>query len=100
MSLANARFIREDYVKVVRSLIRTTSKFKGDAARPDLEVLGVMPSEEAIEASAASDDFLFKIAILTKLVLKGIHHALKIENKSKSEKNGFSSGASGCRCSH
>ena len=58
VSLANARFIREDYVKVVRSLIRTTSKFKGDAARPDLEVLGVMPSEEAIEASAASDDFL------------------------------------------
>ena len=36
-------------------MIRTTSKFKGDAMRPDLEILGVIPSEEAIEASANED---------------------------------------------
>ena len=58
VSLPNARFIKEDYVKVVRSMIRTTSKFKGDAMRPDLEILGVIPSEEAIEASANEDFFV------------------------------------------
>ena len=60
VSLPNARFIKEDYIKVVRSMIRAAGKMKDSGVRPDLEVLGVVPSEEAIEASALSDDFIIE----------------------------------------
>ncbi|SMF83914.1 ParA family protein [Pseudobacteriovorax antillogorgiicola] len=46
VSLPGAYAIREDYIKVVRSIIRTVNK-GGPVVRPDLEALGVLGSTDS-----------------------------------------------------